>query len=163
MTALQPIEQRLCKRLADIFSALLPGVKTGGNWLPEAGGLIKGPAAPDRGERFEVSVHPRGYDGHTSALANFRVALEYGADAAFDPGLTRSVAAFSAIVAKLERWQDSIAAVKEDLTLEDFTPAGLHLEPGEWTVDADDGARRYEHGFTLRGRVSAPEDGEETI
>ena len=162
-TELGPVEQRLCRRIAEVFQGLLPDVPVEGNWLAESSGVVKGTARLlDRGARMDVAVSPLGYASYSGVVAEVRVELEAEFSAAFDAGLERSVAAYAAVAARLGEWHGSVAAVKADLALADFAPAGLRLEPGTWEIDRETTARTYAQAFTVRGVVRRAADGGES-
>ena len=109
------VEQQLCKRLADLLQERLPGVSIDGNWCPSA----TTPKGADiwRGAKLDVTVGTRSYGEFTSLTAEMEVRLEGEFPVAADPTLDRSVAAYAAVVALIEEWHGSIAAVKRDLTI----------------------------------------------
>ena len=150
---MEVVEQELCKRLAKVFEDLLPGISVSGNWLPAGRSSIKG-AEPWRGAKLDVTVGTRSYGEYTSLTAEMQVTLEGEFPVAADPTLDRSVAAYAAIVGRLEEWHGSMAAVKRDLSLDGlYVPVGLQLAGGEFELDEDTKARRYSQTFALRGRV----------
>ena len=151
------VEQELCKRLADVLQGRLPGISIDGNWLPAyAGGSgaasIKG-ADIWRGAKLDVTVGTRSYGKFTSRTAEMDVRLDGEFPVAADPSLDRSVAAYSEVVALLEEWHGSIAAVKRDLTLDGFDPVGLRLAGGTFELDRDTKVRYYSQTFTVQGRM----------
>ena len=132
------IEQQLCKRLADVLQERLPGISIDGNWLTSAT-TPKG-AEIWRGAKLDVTVGTRSY-------GEFPVSA--------DPSLDRSVAAYAAVVAIIEEWHGSIAAVKRDLSLDGFDPVGLRLSGGTFELDRDTKVRYYSQTFAVRGRVKS--------
>jgi len=149
---MEVIEQQLCKRLADILQERLPGVSIDGNWLPSAT-TPKG-AEIWRGAKLDVNVGTRSYGEFTAKTAEMQVSLEGEFPVAADPSLDRSVAAYAAVVALLEEWHGSIAAVKRDLTIDgDFYPVGLRLSGGTFELDRDTKVRYYSQTFAVRGRI----------
>lgn len=147
------VEQQLCKRLADLLQERLPGVSIDGNWLPSA--TVPKGAEIWRGAKLDVTVGTRSYGEHTSLVAEMEVRLEGEFPVAADPSLDRAVAAYAAVVALLEEWHGSIAAVKRDLTLDGFDPVGLRLAGGEFELDRETKVRYYSQTFAVRGRVKS--------
>ena len=145
------IEQQLCKRLADLLQERLPGISIDGNWLPSAT-TPKG-AEIWRGAKLDVTVGTRSYGEFTSLTAEMEVRLDGEFPVAADPSLDRSVAAYAAVVALLEEWHGSIAAVKRDLSLDGFDPVGLRLAGGTFELDRDTKVRYYSQTFAVRGRI----------
>ena len=145
------VEQQLCKRLADILQERLPGISIDGNWLPSAT-TPKG-AEIWRGAKLDVTVGTRSYGQFTSKTAEMQVSLEGEFPVAADPSLDRSVAAYAGVIALLEEWHGSIAAVKRDLSLDTFDPVGLRLAGGTFELDRDTKVRYYSQTFAVRGRV----------
>ena len=148
------VEQQLCKRLADLLQERLPGVSIDGNWFPSAT-TLKG-AEIWRGAKLDVTVGTRSYGEFTAKTAEMQVSLEGEFPVAADPSLDRSVAAYAAVVALIEEWHGSIAAVKRDLTLDDtFDPVGLRLAGGTFELDRETKIRYYSQTFAVRGRVKS--------
>ena len=147
------IEQQLCKRLADVLQERLPGISIDGNWLTSAT-TPKG-AEIWRGAKLDVTVGTRSYGEFTSLTAEMEVRLEGEFPVAADPSLDRSVAAYAAVVALIEEWHGSIAAVKRDLSLDGFDPVGLRLSGGTFELDRDTKVRYYSQTFAVRGRVKS--------
>ena len=148
------VEQQLCKRLADLLQGRLPGISIDGNWLPSAT-TPKG-AEIWRGAKLDVTVGTRSYGEFTSLTAEMEVRLDGEFPVAADPSLDRSVAAYAAVVALIEEWHGSIAAVKRDLTLDNtFDPVGLRLAGGTFELDRDTKVRYYSQTFAVRGRVKS--------
>ena len=145
------VEQQLCKRLADVLQERLPGISIDGNWLPSAT-TPKG-AEIWRGAKLDVNVGTRSYGEFTSLTAEMEVQLEGEFPVAADPSLDRSVAAYGEVVALIEEWHGSIAAVKRDLTLDSFDPVGLRLAGGTFELDRDTKVRYYSQTFAVRGRT----------
>ena len=145
------VEQELCKRLADILQERLPGISIDGNWLPSA----TTPKGADiwRGAKLDVTVGTRSYGEHTSLTAEMEVRLDGEFPVAADPSLDRSVAAYAKVVALLEEWHGSIAAVKRDLALDTFDPVGLRLAGGTFELDRETKIRYYSQTFAVRGRI----------
>ena len=148
---MEVIEQQLCKRLADVLQERLPGISIDGNWLPSAT-TPKG-AKIWRGAKLDVNVGTRSYVEFTSLTAEMEVRLEGEFPVASDPSLYRSVAAYAKVVALIEEWHGSIAAVKRDLTLDSFDPVGLRLAGGTFELDRDTKVRYYSQTFAVRGRT----------
>ena len=150
---MEVIEQSLCKRLADVLQKRLPGVSIDGNWLPSA----TTPKGTEiwRGAKLDVTVGTRSYGEFTSKTAEMQVSLEGEFPVAADPSLNRSVAAYAAVVALIEEWHGSIAAVKRDLTLDGFDPVGLRLAGGTFELDRETNVRYYSQTFAVRGRVKS--------
>lgn len=145
-------EQQLCKRLADVLQERLPGISIDGNWLPSAT-TPKG-AEIWRGAKLDVNVGTRSYGEFTAKTAEMQVSLEGEFPVAADPSLDRSVAAYAEVVALLEEWHGSIAAVKRDLALDTFDPVGLRLAGGTFELDRDTKVRYYSQSFAIRGRIN---------
>ncbi len=145
------VEQQLCKRLAGVLQDRLPGISIDGNWLPSAT-PPKG-AEIWRGAKLDVNVGTRSYGEFTSLTAEMEVRLEGEFPVAADQTLDRSVAAYGEVVALIEEWHGSIAAVKRDLALESFDPVGLRLAGGTFELDRDTKVRYYSQTFAVRGRI----------
>ena len=145
------VEQQFCKRLADLLQERLPGVSIDGNWLPSAT-TPKG-AEIWRGAKLDVSVGTRSYGEFTAKTAEMQVRLEGEFPVAADPSLDRAVAAYAAVVALIEEWHGSIAAVKRDLSLDFFDPVGLRLAGGTFELDRDTKVRYYSQTFAVQGRM----------
>ena len=160
----EPMEKRLCRRIAEALNGALKDVSVEGNWLPETSGLMKAGQARPSGQaghttckpgRLDVEVGTRRYESYTSRVCEIRAWL-YGAfPAAQDVNAERTATSYGELMGLLEEWQGDIAAAKEALRLEDFEPAGFRLDGGKWQIDAETKERTYSQSFTVRGRLKS--------
>jgi hypothetical protein len=156
--SLEPVEQRLCRRIAAALREAVPDAAVEGNWLAETSGLVKGGAKmAERGARFDVDVSPRGYETYSGVVAEMRVDVEGVFSAAFDADLGRSVAAYAAVAALLGLWHRDLRAAKSALADEGFAVTGMRLDQGEWEIDRETRERRYSQSFYVRGVISGTE------
>lgn len=150
------VEQELCRKLVDIFrSALPPKVDVEGNWLPSEDGGFKGEPDVD-GSVLKVRVSQRGYTSYTNKVAEFKVELEGTIRVEDDTDMSGTFVCCGKLITILSGWQDDIAAVKRDLTIESkFAPVGYLLgTDGDLDIENENLTRKYNHSFTIKGRIS---------
>ena len=150
------VEQELCRKLVDIFrSAMPPKVDVEGNWLPSEDGGFKGEPDVD-GSVLKVRVSQRGYTSYTNKVAEFKVELEGTIRVEDDTDMSGTFVCCGKLLTILSGWQDDIAAVKRDLTIESkFAPVGYLLgTDGDLDIENKNLTRKYNHSFTIKGRIS---------
>ena len=148
------VEQELCRKLVAIFRKALPGVDVQGNWLPADDGGFKG--EPDvEGSVLKVRVSQRSYDSYTDRIAEFKVELEGTIRVEEDTDMTGTFVCCGKLLTVLSGWQNDIAAVKRDLTIEGhFDPVGYRMDPnGDLDIENETLTRKYNQSFTLKGRI----------
>lgn len=157
------VEQKLCRKLVDIFRAALPNVEVEGNWLPSDDGGFKG--EPDvEGSVLKVRVSQRGYTSYTDKVAEFKVELEGTIRVEEDNYGIETFICCGKILNVLTGWQNDIAAVKRDLTVQEvldsrhialFDPVGYRMGT-DGDLDIEDGTltRKYNQSFTIKGRIN---------
>lgn len=150
------VEQELCRKLVEIFrTALPPNVEVDGNWLPSEDGGFKG--EPDvEGSVLKVRVSQRGYTSYTNKVAEFKVELEGTIRIEEDTDMSGTFISCGKILVILSGWQDDIAALKRDLTIESkFDPVGYLLgTDGDLDIEDKTLTRKYNQSFTIKGRIS---------
>ena len=149
------VEQELCRKLVDIFRAALPGVAVEGNWLPSEDGGFNG--EPDvEGSVLKVRVSQRGYTSYTNKVAEFKVELDGTIRIEEDTDMSGTFICCGKILGILSGWQDDIAALKRDLTIESkFDPVGYLLgTDGDLDIEDKNLTRKYNQSFTIKGRIS---------
>ena len=147
------IEQELCRKLVAIFSSALPNVEVEGNWLPEEDGGFKGEEIP-QGSRLSVRVSQRAYTSYTDKVAEFKVLLEGTLRVEEDTDGSKTFICCSKILNVMTGWQNDIASVKRDLSLEKFDPVGYKMdENGDLDIDRETLTRTYNQSFTIKGRI----------
>lgn len=148
------VEQLICRKLVAIFREALPNVDVQGNWLPSEDGGFKG--EPDvEGSVLHVRVGQRGYTSYTNKIAEFKVELEGTIRVEEDTDGSGTFVCCGKILAILSAWQDDIAAVKRDLSIDGhFDPVGYLLgTDGDLDIETDTLTRKFNHSFTLKGRI----------
>ena len=149
------VEQKLCRKLVDIFRAALPpNVEVEGNWLPSENGGFKG--EPDvEGSVLKVRVSQRGYTSYTNKVAEFKVELDGTIRVEDDTDMSGTFVCCGKLITILSGWQDDIAAVKRDLTIEaKFDPVGYLLgTDGDLDIENENLTRKYNQSFTIKGRI----------
>ena len=149
------VEQELCRKLVDIFRAALPpNVEVEGNWLPSEDGGFKG--EPDvKGSVLKVRVSQRGYTSYTNKVAEFKVELDGTIRVEEDTDMSGTFVCCGKLLEILSGWQDDIAAVKRDLTIESrFDPVGYLLgTDGDLDIENENLTRKYNQSFTIKGRI----------
>ena len=150
------VEQELCRKLVEIFRAALPpNVEVEGNWLPSEDGGFKG--EPDvEGSVLKVRVSQRGYTSYTNKVAEFKVELDGTIRVEEDTDMSGTFVCCGKLLEILSGWQDDIAAVKSDLTIESkFDPVGYLLgTDGDLDIEDNTLTRKYNQSFTIKGRIS---------
>ena len=149
------VEQGICRKLVDIFREALPGVDVQGNWLPSEDGGFKG--EPDiSGSVLHIRVSPRSFDSFTDKIAEFKVELEGTIRVEEDTDMSGTFICCGKLLSVLSGWQDDIAAVKRDLSVDcHFNPVGFRMDPnGDLDIENDTLTRKYNQSFTLKGRIS---------
>ena len=170
------VEQKLCRKLVDIFREALPGVDVQGNWLPSEDGGFKGEPEIE-GSVLEVRVGQRGYTSYTNRIAEIRVELEGTIRVEEDTDMNGTFVCCGKILGILSGWQDDIGQVKKDLTLFDcsdcsdcvieidqstnpnnrtirFDPVGYLLgTDGDLDIEKETLTRKYNQSFTIKGRI----------
>ena len=162
------VEQKLCRKLVEIFRAALPpNVEVEGNWLPSEDGGFKGEPNVE-GSVLKVRVGQRGYTSYTNKVAEFKVELEGTIRVEEDTDMSGTFVCCGKIIGILSGWQDDIAAVKRDLTVsrpEDapdasacpcaFDPVGYLLgTDGDLDIEDKTLTRKYNQSFTIKGRIN---------
>ena len=149
------VEQELCRKLVDIFSEALPGVAVEGNWLPSEDGGFKGETDVE-GSVLKIRVSQRGYTSYTNKVAEFKVDLEGTIRVEKDTDMSGTFVCCGKLITILSGWQDDLAAVKRDLTVESkFDPAGYLLgTDGDLDIENYTLTRKYNQSFTIKGRIS---------
>lgn len=148
------VEQKLCRKLVDIFTQVLPGVEIEGNWLPSEDGGFKGEDEIS-GSSLRVRVSSRGFESFTSAVCTFRVELEGRFRVEDDTDGHGTFVCCSKLLDALTGWQGNITTVKRDLCFPEFDPVGYRLDPnGDLDIERDTLTRNYTLSFTLKGRIT---------
>lgn len=100
-----------------------------------------------------VKALPRSYDTPTIPYASmsFQVALVVRSDVDFNGkdyiGITELVST------KMQEWQKSYGAYREDFTTENFEPTGFQLDGGDCGIDKTNYVWTYVQNFTLYGII----------
>ena len=152
------LESAVMARLAEV---LPQGVEIVGAWQTFAAGLVKGQDTGEADARAEVVASPRSFDNFTTPSANFPIAVTLKVRAERDPQGELFAACADALLALLQSWQTSIAAVKSALAVDGFAPCGVKLDGGEVSFDEDAVAYVVSETFTVRGVVISQQTGEQ--
>ena len=100
-----------------------------------------------------VKALPRSYDTPTVPYASmsFQIALVVRSDVDFNGkdyiGITELVSK------KMQEWQKSYSAYRDDFTTENFEPTGFQLDGGDCGIDKTNYVWTYVQNFTLYGII----------
>ena len=100
-----------------------------------------------------VKALPRSYDTPTIPYASmsFQIALVVRSDVDFNGkdyiGITELVSM------KMQEWQKSYGAYRDDFTTENFEPTGFQLDGGDCGIDKTNYVWTYVQNFTLYGII----------
>lgn len=137
----------------------LERVKVQGAWDVLAEGEVKGREEPQFDVFAAVAVSPRSYEAFSTPVANFAASVSISVRADRDPTGAKFRDAADAVLELLQTWQREIATVREDFTVEGFTPHGARMDGGEISGGPDAGAWTLAATFTVRGVISQASGG----
>lgn len=148
------------KDISDLIAAALASLGIEGAqiispWATVAAGEVRNVESADAGLVIEVTVGNRLYDSPQQQQARWQCSVALTVRDGEDPTGRRMLAAWSAISALLQSWQDDLDAAVAAFSAASFDLSGFRLDGGPgpqhsgenkcWTVDSS---------FTVQGSVN---------
>jgi hypothetical protein len=129
----------------------LPNLDADGFWQPSQDGTVKGQERPDASAVLRVVSGLRAFETFSTPVATVDMAITLFVRLETAPTAAALATYAAPLMNLLQAWQSSLAAVKEDFTVDGFAPAGFRLEGGDVAYAADRQGWTVSYRFQLKG------------
>jgi len=132
------IERDIERAVVNAVSALrMDGMDIDGFWQAVPDGSVKGKERPDARAILRVVAAPRSFESFSSPRADIAVAMALTVRADTAPTGDALAEYTEPLMCLLQGWQESIDSVRNDFTVDGFTPCGLRLDGGDVSSSGD--------------------------